>query len=63
VSSSRAAGTTWAALRHATVECAQSAIDRGVATSQVKHRFSTNSQDSPRGQIRSRNQTHLPDDG
>ena len=62
VSSARAARNTWATPRHAAVYPLQSAIDSGGATSQVKHRFSKNSQDSARGQIRSRNQTHLPDD-
>src|SRR6185312_10020167 len=63
VSSTPAAGITWAARRHATAEVPQSAIDSSASTSQVKHRFSKNSQDSARGQIRSRNQTHLPDHG
>src|SRR6202042_433139 len=53
----------WATPRHAALLLSQSAIDSGGATSQVKHRFSKNSQDSARGQIRSRNQTHLPDHG
>src|SRR5207253_10210469 len=35
-----AAGITWATRRHAAVKCAQSAIDSGASTSQVKHRFS-----------------------
>jgi uncharacterized protein (TIGR02300 family) len=41
-----AAGITWATPRHGAVECAQTAIDSGASTSQVKHRFSKNSQDS-----------------
>src|ERR1700722_8785045 len=49
--------------RHVRRHLAQSTIDSGVPTSQVKHRFSKDSQDSTRGQIRSRNQTYLPDDG
>ena len=40
MSSTQAAGITWAALRHGAVGLPQSAIDSGVATSQVKHRFS-----------------------
>jgi uncharacterized protein (TIGR02300 family) len=40
VSSAGAAGTTWAALRHAADEVPQSAIDSSASTSQVKHRFS-----------------------
>jgi uncharacterized protein (TIGR02300 family) len=40
VSSARAAGITWGARRHAALVLPQSAIDSGVATSQVKHRFS-----------------------
>ena len=63
VSSQRAAGTTWAARRHAAICLSQSAIDSSASTSQVKHRFSEHSQDSTRGQIRSRNQAHLPDHG
>src|SRR3979411_3404003 len=39
-SSARVAGITRAAPRHAAIYLPQSAIDRGVATSQVKHRFS-----------------------
>jgi hypothetical protein len=40
-----AARNTPAALRHAAGYLSQSAIDSGGATSQVKHRFSKNSQD------------------
>jgi uncharacterized protein (TIGR02300 family) len=35
-----AAGITWATPRHAALNCAQTAIDSGASTSQVKHRFS-----------------------
>src|ERR1700753_3369723 len=45
VSSQRAAGITWTARRHAAVFIPQAAIDSGVSTSQVKHRFSKNPQD------------------
>src|SRR4030088_2722275 len=42
---SRGRSITCAKGRHATRNCVQTAIDSGPSTSQVKHRFSKNSQD------------------
>src|SRR5258707_8575508 len=42
---SRGRSITCAKGRHATRKCVQTAIDSGPSTSQVKHRFSENSQD------------------
>src|SRR6478735_9905836 len=42
---SRGRSITWVRGRHATRKCVQTAIDSGPSTSQVKHRFSKNSQD------------------